>query len=1178
MRVKNNVDILWTLILLLFASSIVSLGQTITGGINGTVTDSSGAVIAGAKVTALNVATNVATSAITNKDGIYTIRFLQIGQYKVTVEMGGFMTQSVGPFTLEVNQDAKVDASLKVGSNTTSVEVSADLAPILNTTDGSIATTISEGMISELPINGRNFTALTQFVPGVSVGDGNQWNAATGSPNNSGERVQSFATLPNINGNRTSNTDYTLDGIEITDNGANLSNGFGAPAYNPSPDALKELTVITTVPPAEYGNGNGGQVISVLKSGTNLWHGSVFGTLQNYLMDANTFGNKRVPAGTAPTARTRYTQKFFGGTLGGPIRHDKIFFFADYEAYRKPSSGQSNTNVPLNAWRGNTSGGSSYDSSVSPLSGYAYFGKTYFPQMYDSQNNFAPLNQTIGGVTYYNLVPIRNPVAAYLFAHPSVYPLANRGAATAPIQSNYTAVVKSLQRNDQGDLKVDWKLTEQDSLFGRVSIGEANDGQSKPILPVVFPTVNDFPFKSVVLNYTRTITPYVVNEARAGFTRIAYNSYNANPAGVFGTNGNSLVGIPIVSQTVPGFTQQTFAQNTNSTGVSTFGTPASGNRALDNIFEYGDNLSIEHGKHEIKVGGQFIRYQNNFYLNVGSGVLGNFNYSGAFSGSPAAGVTAGYDFADFLMDYSSGVSISAQTGDVGLRQFRMAFFAQDDYKILPKLTVNYGIRYEYDQPVNEVNNKLSNLDLSSGTVLLAGVNGNSRSLYKPVHNQIDPRFGFAYQASRRLVVRGGFGITSFMDFNALQHTGNPPFRSSVAQTATAPTKTASGTPYAVTSGFPAATSTSTSYTAWTNLKPQMVPQYSLVSEFQISNTASVTAQYVGEVGHRLLDLRNPNQYKLVGTPTSAPYYSAVGSSAINLMESEGDMNFNAGELTYRQRPRQGLEFTLNYTYSKNLTDSQGALGVNDISGGSSYPQDNYNLRGDYGPAGSDIRHMLNSTWVYALPFGRGQQFFAGANRVVDEAIGGWKVSGSAVLYSGFPVTITSGSSANVNSAGSLRAAHYRKMKISGRQTKGLIIGTSANETVAGWWGQDSSATHSSMTGAGTCGTAGFDDGVCAYGVPATAGFATGAVPNFSGTAGIGSERSPGYRGIDAAVSKNFPIFREQTLEFNCHAYNVGNISGYNNPGRGVNGSSTWGLIQSTRSQQRQLELALRYKF
>jgi|GEM_PF-516348 len=1210
-------------------STVSALAQTVTGDIGGIVTDSTGAVLAGAKVTATNVATNVTTSASSNKDGAYSIRFLPIGTYKLTIEAKGFSTQAFGPFLLEVAQVVALNAKLQAGEKTT-VTVEAAEAPILNTENGMISTTISETMINNLPINGHNFAELTQLVPGSTVADGNQWNGAgQSSPDNSGERVQSFATLPNINGNRTYTTNFTLDGISIVDTGANLSNGFGVPLYNPPQESLQNVTVISTVPPAEYGDG-ATQVLSIMKDGTSKYHGSVSAYLQNWLMDANLFQNKRVLPGNPFSPRTKYTQTNYNGTFSGPVPFlKKFFFFADYEAYRKPSAGISKINVPLNAWRGNTTAAAgSPDQSVSPLPGYAYFGNAV-GQLYDSQNGFAPLNKVVNGTLYTNLVPIQNPVATYLFAHPTLLPLPNSNPSAAPIQGNYQALTKSLTRNDQGDIKIDWNPTEKDKFFARWTDGEATDYPTQEITPVAFTGKNEFPFKQFDLNYTRVISSSLINEARIGFTRASYRSYNLDLSGQFGA-GEAAVGIPWPNP-VPGFSAQSFNQSTNSTGVSTFGTSASGNIGIDNQFSYADNLTWQHGRHVSKFGAQLFRAQNNFYLNTGNGLLGSFGYNGEFTGDPAAGVTSGYDFADFLLDYSQTYGVSLQTGDVGTRQYRFAVFAQDDFRILPSLTLNYGLRWEYDQPLYEVHNKIANINTTTGALQLAGVNGNSRSLYKPTYNDFGPRVGFAYSVNPKLVVRGGLGITTFMDYNVLRHTGNAPFHLTISNTATAPTTTTSGLPFAVTNGFPSA-NPGASFTTWNTLKPMVETQYSLVTEYAIDPRQSVTLQYVGNIAQHLSDQRNINQETLVNTASSAQFNGDVLStsagnititsgSQVELYETEAYSNFNGGEATYRLRPSHGFEIQVNYTYSKSMGDTSGLVSVNDNNVAGGNPQNNFCLRCEYGPSASDSRHMLNANWVYNLPFGRGQQFGANVPLWLDEFIGGWTAAGSAVLFSGQPNTITATGSA-VQGGGTLRANHYRKMKIVGVKDgvyttanyPGVSGGTCTTAGVdggsgtcapatgpagpnttgytvpyvyvnAGAFGNDPSALNSgtAAVSAGaqaagipqSCGNAGYNDGICAYGQPAAQ--VTGAAPVF-GTASVGSERAQGFRQVDASVAKNWTIYHGNALQFVCEAYNVGNIVSYNNQGRTVNAGSTWGFVQSTRSEPRQLELELKYKF
>lgn len=1185
-------------------------GQTVTGNINGRVTDSTGAIIRGAVVVAKNMATNITSTVRTNSDGLYNIHFLPVGSYVVSITAKGFSKQITPPLSIEVAQNAEVDAKLSVGSATTSVEVNGSATPLLNTSNGTVSTTIPASLVNNLPINGHNFTELTQIMPGSTVADGNQWNGSGSSPDNSGERVQSFATLPNINGNRTYTSNFTLDGISIVDTGANLSNGFGAPAYNIAPEAIQEITILSLVPPAEYGDG-ATQIAVITKSGTDKYHGDIDAYLQNYLLDANQFQNKRVLPGQPFTPRSHYTQTNYIGDIGGPVpyTHKKLFFFADYEAYRKPSAGLSKTNVPMNAWRGNLTSSDAMDQSVSPLAGYAYFGSAV-PQLYDSQNNYQPFNQTINGTFYQNLVPIRNPVAKYLFAHPNLLPLPNSLPSVSPVTENYQGATKKLTRNDQGDIRLDWNATNRDRISGRWSQGEASDSTTQAIDPISFPTTNDFPFKQIALFYTRVVSNSLINEARFGFTRMHYNSFSEDLSGLF-KNGNSVVGIPW-GNTVPGFSAQTFAGSSNGGSINTFGTAGAANLALDNQFTYGDNLTWQHGKHVSKFGVQFFRTQNNFFQNNAGGLLGDFTYTGAFTGDPNVGQAVGYDFADFLLDYSAGYSVSLQTGDVGLRQGRLAVFAQDDYRATPTLTLNYGIRWEYDQPMYEAHNKLANINMQTGALELAGVDGNSRALYKPTWTDFDPRLGFAWNPNvlnRRFVVRGGYGITTYMDYNMLHsHIGNPPFHIGISSSAPTPTSGALGTPgspFSVTNGFGTGGSNTTiagvSFNTWNKIRPMMEHQFTLVTEYAIGSKQTVSLAYAGNVVQHLGDIRNINQERLVGTPSSAAYNSTVihtpsgdatiGTSPVSLNETEAYSNFNAGELTYRVRPTHGIEFQMNYTYSHAMGDTSGPIGVNDNTVGGGFPQNNFCLRCEYGPSASDSRHMLNSSWVYQLPFGTGQAIAGSSPRWLDAIIGGWQVSGSAVLFSGQPNTITANGSSGAVGAGSYRANHYRKMHIRGgvdgwyettgggkyAPNPGLDGKTSQGYSyvIAGAWGTDPSATHSGNVGPGTCGQSGYDDGYCAYGQPAVA--AKGSAPIF-GTASVGSERAQGFRQLDASLKKSWKLYHEQQLAFIANAYNVGNITSYNNQGHTVGGGSTWGYVQSTRSSPRQLELELKYAF
>jgi hypothetical protein len=423
-----------------------------------------------------------------------------------------------------------------------------------------------------------------------------------------------------------------------------------------------------------------------------------------------------------------------------------------------------------------------------------------------------------------------------------------------------------------------------------------------------------------------------------------------------------------------------------------------------------------------------------------------------------------------------------------------------------------------------------------------------------------PRIGFAYQASPRFVVRGGYGATSFFEGDAFNQrlTSSPPFALGSNVTATVPVGTNPGRPFTIEDGFAQQFTPTTSYSVWPqNQQPAYVNEYSLTTEYALTRELSVSAGYLGESGHHLADYRNGNQLTLAqaitifnGGTATAPYASLVGQGgALLITESEAVMNYNAGQLTLRQRTHRGLEYTLNYTYAKSMTNSAGNYGVPNTSGSDGAYQDGYNGRADYGPAGMDIRHSLNFVGVYELPFGRGKTYGGSANRLVDAAFGGWKISSSAFLYSGFPITINGPGESNTNSYGQPRANRYRKLVVH-------------NRSINHWWGTDPSAV----------GCTGADNGTCAYGVAYNGG-----LPTF-GTAAINTERAPGYRQVDASLFKEFRVWGENhVVGFRADFFNLFNIASYGNPDNGAT-DSNFGQISGVRSPQRQIQLSLHYRF
>jgi hypothetical protein len=1100
-----------------------SQAQTVTGNITGTVTDPSGAIIAGASVTATNTGTGIATQATTNDSGAYTIRFLPIGQYQVSVSANGFVTAQYPPFQLEINQTVKLDGKMQVGAATQTVNVEGGVAPILNTTDGSRGLVLSTNEIQNIPLNGRNFSSVTLFVPGAVNTD------PTGmTGNNAIERNTYNNGIASVNGNRNQANNYTLDGIDMNEGQNNLI------AYNPAPDAIQEIKVISANAPAEYGNVNGGDVVSVLKSGTDKFHGGAYAFLENYNLDANSWGNKH----QVPIVKTNpYTQTIFGGTLGGPVLPHKLFFFADYEGVRKHTGGTGTASVLTGAMR---------NGDFSALN-------TVGIQLYDTQNNFVPYAN--------NQISVVNPVAQYFAAHPEFYPLPNASPTDGLLQNNYQGASRSFVVNNQGDFKVEWDPRDADKVTAFYGQSDAFDGQTA-VLPISFPPQNVYPTKLGGAMWVHIFSPNVVNAARIGFTRVRWdNSIPTDPTGAFGLNGNKVVGIPFGTQIYPGFSGQGLNNN-----ASYLGTPANIQVIRDNTFSYGDNLTWQRGLHFLSMGVEAIRYQQNYFNADNFGFLGSFNYSGNFTSNPNSNVTngAGYGPADFVLDRVSQAEIAGPNGLVGNRQWRSAVFFQDDWKILPNLTLNLGIRYEYDEPWYEVNNKTANVLLDTGQVIYAGPvpasapagsgRCGNRACYQPNHTQIMPRFGFAYQATPRFVIRGGYGASSFFEGNAGNQrlTSSPPFVLANNKQALAPTVGNGGTPYTVEEGFSSNPGdinyAGQGYGAWPqNIQPAYIQEFSLTTEYALNTTTSLSVGYVGETGQHLMDYRNANQLPFAGA--TAPYVNLVGQGGpLLLTESNAMMNYNAGQATLRHRASHGLEYTVNYTYARAMTNSAGNYGVPNVNGQNGAFQNGYNGHADYGPAGQDVRNGLSAVGVYALPFGRGHEFGSHVNRFADAFIGGWSLSGSVIAYSGFPVTINGpGGLSNTNSYGQERANQYRKFQIH-------------NRSINNWWGTDASVAN--------CVTHGVDDGTCAYGVPADNSF---------GSASVGSERAPGYEQIDSSAFKDFHITEGQTVGFRADFFNLFNIASYGNPDNGVT-DSNFGQISSVRSPPRQIQLSLHYNF
>lgn len=1152
-------------LLIVLAVAAFSSAQTVTGGVTGVVADSSGAVVPGATVTAHDLDTNVSTPTTTDKAGVYHINNLPIGKYEVVVEANGFNRQTLPAFSLESAQTATFNVTLAVQGSSVSVVVTS-AAPILDTEDYTISSTITANAIENFPLNGLDVNALTLYVPGATSTFGNTGTTFIG-------RSTYYSDTVNVNGNRAQANNFNFEGIDLNETNNNL------PSYNPAPAALQEVQVLTANSPADFGNVNGAGVVSVLKSGTNHFHGSAYGYVQDWRFNANSFQNKNhIPI----SPRNPYSQDQFGGTFGGPILHNKLFFFVDYLGSRYHVSGNSYTSVLTADMRqGNfceilpvAQGGC----ESAAANGAADI------QLYNPLNNNQPY---VGNQN----VPILNPVAQFLFAHPDIYPLPNNTPTPGTIASdNYVGKKRSYTANNEGDIKIESDVNERNKITAFYSMSTAYTGSTQ-LLPIDFNGPTLYPTKLGGTSWVHTFSPSLVNKATVGYTRTVWtNSLSVDNTGLFGTHGNATVGITFPDQTLQGYSAQSVS------GFDLGGNAVYGGAVTDNTYTVMDTLNWQHGRHYFSTGVEAQQFQDAYYSNNNQGFLGSLGYSGNFTENSTNG-QGGYSAADFVLGRISSAAATVGTQFVGQRQWRVGMWLTDDYKLRPNLTIHYGFRYELDQPWYEMNNKTGNINLTTGQVIYAGSVPagappgagvcSNRACYDWNFRQFMPRLGFAYQVNNRFVARGGYSGSSFFEGNAGNQRLNSiaPFYQAVQNSVQSPFSNPASQPLNTTNAFTVgathfATGGSTTATVYpADMQPAYVQNYNLTLEYALTSTLSLQVGYVGESGQHIEDYGNANQWTIPGDPASAPYYNnqyigcqtpslvEVCGSALFITESRAMMNYNGLQTVLRQRFSSGLEYTVNYTYSKSMTNSVGNYGLN-VTGYNQDPgvEDYYNLIHDYGIAGSDIKHNLTFTSVYALPVGHGNKYLSNANHVVDEALGGWKIAAAGMFYSGFPATVYSYSAdaGNVNSFGLPYVNQNRPLRI-------------RNRSVHQWFGNDPSAQFGNLSSSDptqnctvSTNTVAGDNGACAFGMP---------TPDSFGTAASGALRGPGFADVDMSAFKDFRVWHEQVVGIRLDAFNAFNITSYGNPD--TTPGPTFGYIvqeNNIRSTERHLQFSAHYDF
>jgi hypothetical protein len=981
---KHIVLKLGGMIVLISLAMCVARAQISTGTIIGVVTDSSGGIVPDAEVTLTHVATGQVRQTHTDDRGAFNAQFMPLGSYSVAVVAAGLQKQTLTGITLQIDQTANLTITLQVGAVSQSVVVTS-AAPLVDTTTSSLGQVIDNKQILSMPLNGRN-----AFDLGLLVG-------------NTAPVYGVGTNLPFVGGGgRFSSNDVALSGID--DNTFATAGAIGRQGYAivPSVDAVQEFKVMTNNFAAEYGHASGTIISATLKSGTNQFHGALFEFVRNDDFDANSFFSNR-----AGLPRSPFHQNQFGGTLGGPILHQRVFFFADYQGTRQTSKGAtgSTESVPPTAWR---TGDFTTSTAV----------------LYDPRTRHIGLNGQVVASSfesegYGNKIPasLINPTSAAIMG---LIPQANYGPATLP-DDNYYYAPSQFSNTDQGDVRIDATITEKNHLYGTYSISNNNvpaDGVFPGFIGGGSPALDDS--DQITVSDIHLFTQNLVNEFRIGYL---YNNGTQAGSGQLGAAFGAANGLALFPSNPLGFPSISLIYSGQPNGSNEFTNFGGGDLNL-NILQteqLADNVSWTHGQHAVKFGVDIRK--SLFDVLKGDPYFGQTYYGAIFSSSSDA-PNSGLPLADFLMGFPSFVNGSPMINKGRQRNAYFGGYVQDDWKARRKLTLNLGLRYElYTQPIDQ-HNLGSLFNIQTGQFAIPDQNGFSRAIVQGDHNDWAPRLGASYQVSQKLVVRGGFGLFySMRDQNqsATQFSGNTPNVPTVvlppvsASTTVAPPFTIN-TPIETVPATDSLASFTPAAPYGVQIKTQslnnaLMPrlmQYNLDLQYQLTPTMLVEGSYSGASGVHFASFyidenQEPFSDALNGTNDQAHRpFNYMGSQVLTIF-STSTSNYNALNLKVQQQLTHGLEVLANYTWQKNIvSDGDGPDSFSQA--GTSIALNTYDLARERSVAPINIANEMTASVLYNLPFGSGRQFL-NHKGPIDAVIGGWIVNGIVTLRTGFPSDI-----------------------------------------------------------------------------------------------------------------------------------------------------------------------------
>ena len=948
--------------------------------LTGDVRDSSGALVAGAAVTITNVGTNISVATVTNDRGSYTVPNLRPGEYTVTAEAPGFSITIRSGLTLQVAQVARADVTLQPSALRETVEVTA-ATPLLEAQTSSRGSVIDQRKIVDLPLNGRDYNQLALLSPGV----------LPGTP-----RLASvnFKGVLNVNGNRTFNNVFLLDGVDNISY-SNSFRGENVQLVQPSVDALQEFKIQTNAYSAEYGRSSGAVVNATIKSGSNSVRGTVYEFLRNDRLDANNFFSNALGA---PKPKRERNQ--FGGAIGGPLVRNRTFWFANYEGLRDLEGIPRVRQLPTAAEKAGLFSTAVFD-PFAP-------GRSEFPRNAQGQWVIPRDRWDPVGAAIVALIPDPNVPGSTIYA-------------STPVTDT---------RQDQFDVRIDHQFTSALNAFGRYSFVDTDTFRPAPLPGLAEGSFNDAfgsnqnRSQGLALGVTRIFSPTLFGDFRFGYSRGNYFTYPPN----FGVDGAAEIGLrnvptdSAITGGVPKVNIQGFDAVGRHTSTPQFQTPRSWNPRM--------TITWSRDAHLIKVGAEFLHVQTK--INDLNATVGRMNFENRFT-NRAVG--------DLLLGLPSQLALTSYTVmDQG--QDMQFYFVQDDYRLTPQLTLNLGVRYEYATPPREKEDLLANFDPETGTMVFAS-DGDTfeRALIHPDRNNLAPRVGFAYAPASRWVVRGGYGM--FYTHTVRQGREgmlgfNPPYLvDNLLQTGvTGAAAVAAAAPFRLVNGYPSGLLDANALAPTVlrrgqdpNQRTPYIQQYNIGVQYELMTDLLLDVAYVGNRGTGLPGFRNLNQRAVIqnadGTQAAgARAFPAFGD--IQWMENRVSSDYNSLQTRLEKRLSNGLTALVSYTWGRALTDapdhistSGGGAGID--TGTFREPQDSFNLGAERGPAEFDIEHRFVASYIWELPFGRGRRFGSEWNRTLDVVLGGWQLSGIHVLQSGLALTATLGGSTVLNLGGERRA-------------------------------------------------------------------------------------------------------------------------------------------------------------